>query len=225
MDENEKMPDEFETGAAAEGDVDEVVIVDEFVEVEIMEASMSAFGSVVCDEFDGRYSAIGSASVAGDAELGGSLVGAINAESVALRQGVAGAMVVSGDAAISQGCAPMVIAQSVEMESSGACMVVTGDASVARSWVGFMAARNATVSDDSRIIIDTRAGLIIGGLLFGGLGLLAVAVYLGARRIAERVPHLPHLPHLPQMPHLADLRKSPEFQRVAAMVGRLHRAG
>jgi hypothetical protein len=104
------------------------------------------------------------------------------------------------------------------------CCVVAGDASVARSWVGFMAARNAEISDDSRVIIDTRAGLIIGAFLLGGLGLLAVATYLGARRIAERMPHLPHLPHMPQMPHLADLRRLPDLPAISAMVAKMRHA-
>jgi hypothetical protein len=134
-------------------------------------------------------------------------------------------MVVSGDVSISQGCSSIVVARSVDIDTGGACCVVAGDASVARSWVGFMAARNAQISDDSRVIIDTRAGLIIGAFLFGGLGLLAVATYLGARRIAERTPHLPHLPHLPQMPHLAELRKLSESPAVAAMIARLRHAG
>jgi hypothetical protein len=207
---------------------DATVFEDEFVDVDVVEASMTAFGSVNCGEFGATKSAIASAEVAGDADITMSMVGAVSAESVSLKQGATFAMVASGDAAISQGCSSVIVAKSVDMETAGACMVVAGDASVARSWVGFMAARNAQFSDDSRVIIDTRAGLIIGAFLFGGLGLLAVATYLGARRIAERMPHLPHLPHMPhmrQMPQLAHLRKLQEMPAVAEMIAKLRHAG
>ena len=215
-----EAPEDFAADDAEEFD-------DDFVDVDIMEASMTAFGTVSCDEFGATQSAIASASVAWDAEISASIVGALSADSIGLRQGAAAAMVVSGDAAVSQSFSSVVVARSVEMESSGACCVVTGHATVARSWVGFMAARNAEISDDSRVIIDTRAGLIIGALLFGGLGLLAVATYMGARRIAERIPRLPNMPHLPQMPnmpHLADLPHMPDLSAVAAMVSKMRRA-
>jgi hypothetical protein len=231
--------DEGPEGSNAE---DEEMLEDDFVDVDIMEASMTAFGSVSCDEFSARASAIASAAVAGDAEISASVVAALTADSVALRQGGAMAMIVSGDAAVSQGGAQVIVARHVELESSGAGVLVAGDASVARSWVGFMAARNAEISDDSRVIIDTRAGLIIGGLLFGGLGLLAVAVYLGAHRISGRMPHLPRLPgmqgshgmhgHLhPQMhahmhrPSLADLPKLPDMSAFTDMIAKLRNAG
>ncbi len=213
------------TGESEAAPDDAIVFEEDFVDVDVMEASMTAFGSVNCGEFGASKSAVGSASVAGDADIERSVVGAINAESVTLTQGAALAMVVSGDAAISQGGASVVVARSVEIETGAACCVIAGDASVARSWVGFMAARNAQISDDSRVIIDTRAGLIIGAFLFGGLGLLAVATYLGARRIAERMPHLPHLPSMAQMPHLADLRKMADSPAVAAMIARMRHAG
>jgi len=221
--------DEQPGGFTAE---DDAMLDDDFVDVDIMEASMTAFARVSCDEFSARGSAIASASVAGDAEISGSLVAALSADSVALRQGGAVALIVDADAALSQSAAQVIVARHVELESSGAGILVTGDAAVARSWVGFMAARNAEFSDDSRVIIDTRAGLIIGGLLFGGLGLLAVAVYLGARCISERTPHLPHLRGMhghahPQMhrPNLADLAKIPEMPAFADMIAKLRNAG
>lgn len=224
--------DEEPDGFTAE---DEVAFDDDFVDVDIMEASMTAFARVSCDEFSARGSAVASASVAGGAEIIASAVAALSADSVALRQSGAVALIVDADAALSQSAAQVVVARHVELESSGAGILVAGDAVVARSWVGFMAARNAEISDDSRVIIDTRAGLIIGGLLFGGLGLLAVAVYLGARRISERMPHLPHLqgmrgPHghvHPQMHRLslAAMPKIPEMSALADMIAKLRNAG
>jgi hypothetical protein len=111
-----------------------------------------------------------------------------------------------------------------------------------------MAARNASLSDDSRVVIDTRAALIIGGLLFGGLGLLGLGAFLAGRRIAEKIPHMPwsghghrhgahpghmaqmmrarmhEMPHVPQMPTLP---KMPEIKidvpAIMEMIAKLRR--
>lgn len=226
-----------EPGMAAPFDAtdqsDEDLYEDDFTDVDIMEASATAFGQVFCDEFGATGSAIASASVAGDAEITGSVIGALSADGVAMRQAAAMAMVVSGDVAVSQGGASLIVARHVEVETGGACCIVASEASVARSWVGLMAARNATISDDSRVIIDTRAGLIIGAFLFGGLGLLAAATYLGARRVADRMPHLPRLPHMGHMqrmaemhmPHLGNLPKMPDLSAMTEAIAKLRHAG
>lgn len=208
---------------------DETAFDGDFVDVDIMEATATVFGSVMCEEFSAQGSAIASASVAGDAEISASAIGAVSADTVAMRQAAATVMVVSGDVAVSQGGAALIVARQVEVETGGACCVVASEATVARSWVGFMAARNATISDDSRVIIDTRAGLIIGAFLFGGLGLLAVATFLGARRIADRMPRMPRMPHMPhmqdiRMPHMADLPKMPDLSGVTDLIAKLRRA-
>lgn len=213
---------------------------EDFVDVDIMEASMTAFGTVSCDEMSATHSAIASASVAGDAELDGCIVGALSADGVAIRHGGAIAMAVAGDAAVSQGAAQLIVAKHADLESSGTGILVTGDATLARSWVGFMAARNAEITDGSRVIIDTRAGLIIGAFLFGGLGLLACAVYFGARRMAERMPHLPwaqtghrgmhghgRMPMHARFAHmqLADMPKLPDLPQIGEIVAKLRHAG
>jgi hypothetical protein len=213
---------------------DEVMVDDsDYVEVEIMEASMTAIGTVSTEEFEGTQCAIGSAAVEGDASISASAIGIMSAGSVGLHQAGACVIVVDGDAAIEQGGAQLIVAQRVDMENAGACIMVSGEANVARSWVGLMAARNATISDDSRVIIDGRAALIIGGLLFGGLGLVALAVFLGARRMAARIPHLPswahtsamqarlrHL-HMPDLPKVPDMPKLPDMSAIADMIARL----
>jgi len=217
---------------------DQLLVDDsDYVEVEMMEASMTAIGTVSTEEFEGTQCAIGSAAVEGDASISASAVGLLTAGSVGLHQAGAAVIVVDGDAAIEQGGAQLIVAQRVDMENAGALVMVAGEASVARGWVGLMAARNATISDDSRVIIDGRAALIIGGLLFGGLGLVALAIFLGARRMASRIPHLPswahtsamqarlrHL-HMPDLPKVPDLPKLPDMSAIADMVAKLRRAG
>jgi len=214
------------------------------IDVMTMSASMTAIGSVNTEEFEATQSAIATAIVEGDASVSASAIGSLNAASAGVHQALAGVMVVDGDVSIDQGGAGVIVANSVGVEHGGVGTLIAGDATLARSWVGVMAARNATLSDDSRVIIDARAALIIGGLLFGGFGLVAVAVYMAGRRIADRMPHLPFAAarhaaaadagHMAAMvrarmqgmslPHLADLPKMPDLSAVADMLGKLRRA-
>jgi len=217
---------------------------DDTIDVMTMSASMTALGSVNTEEFEATQCAIATALVEGDASVSASAIGALNASSAGIHQAVAGVMVVDGDVSIDQGGAGVIVAGSVGIEQGGVGTLIAGDATLARSWVGVMAARNATLSDDSRVIIDTRAALIIGGLLFGGLGLVAVAVYMAARRIATRIPHLPfagarhaaaaEAGHVAAMmrarmqglsiPHLSELRGLPDLSVVADAIGKLRRS-
>lgn len=210
----------------------------ETLEVEMMQATNTAIGSLQTVDFAGSQSAIGSALVEGDAEISSSLIGMVTAGSVELFQGAAGVVMVDGDASVEQGAAQVLVARTATIESGGAGVLVTGDAALARSWVGVMAARNAEISEDSRVIIDVKAALIIGAFLFGGLGLVAAAMLMGARRVASRMPHLPlmhhghggahamRMPHLhmPDMPKLPDLPKMPDLPNVADLVAKLRRA-
>lgn len=202
--------------------------------VEMMEATATALGSVSAIEFAARQSAIGSADVGGDAEVSGSLVGVVNAGSVGLYQGAAVVILANEDAAIEQGATQVLVTRSADLERSGAGVIVTREAHIARSWVGVMAARNATLSEGSRVLVDARAALIIGALLFGGLGLLAMGVYLGARHVAARIPHLPWAghrhpahralptPHLPRV-QLPDMARLADIPQLAGLIAKLHR--
>lgn len=165
------------------------------LEVVAMHATTTAIGSVNAEEFDATQCMIATATVDGDAAVGASLVGVLSAGSASVHQGAAAVVIVDGETSIEQGGAQVLVAREVDMDRSGAGIVVTGEASLARSWVGVMAARNATLSDDSRVVIDTRSALIIGGLLFGGLGLVAICMLLAGRRIASRIPHMPWSGH------------------------------
>jgi hypothetical protein len=225
-------------GQATTDEADDDLYAGEFevLEVETMDASMTVIGSVSTSELSATQSMIGSASVSGDAEIVASAVGVLTTGSVDVHQSGACAMMVDGDASIDQSAVQVAVAHRIDIESGGAGIVVADEVSVAHGWVGVMAARNAALSDDSRVIIDGRSALIIGGLLFGGLGLVAIAVCLGARRVAARIPHAPwasghhghggwrahgtspHLPHV-QMPDL------PDMPPLGELVAKLRHAG
>lgn len=232
----ESEPDEL---LADENDVLEVVA---------MHASSTVLGSISAEEFDAEQCLIGSATVDGDASIGASVLGVLSANSVGVHQGGAAVMVVDGDASIDQGGAQVIVARSAGIEQGGVGVLVAGDAQLARSWVGVMAARNATLSDDSRVIIDAKAALIIGGLLFGGFGLVALAVLMAGRRVASRLPHMPwagtahhggslqghmakmmrarmggasHMPHMPSMP---DMSKMPDLSAIADLLAKVRKA-
>jgi len=218
---------------AAEDELAEM-LDDEYdvMEVVAMHASMTAIGTVTTEEFEASQSAIAAANIEGDGSLSGCAIGMLSAESLGIHQGAAAVMIVDGDASVDQGGAVVLVADTAGVEQGGVGVLVANEANLARSWVGFMAARNATLTDDSRVVIDARGALIIGGLLFGGLGLVAFAVFMAGKRIAARIPRMPHLPHLPQMPqipqmhmpNLADLPKLPDLSAVVDMVTKLRRA-
>ena len=240
---------EMETGMGAMPEGESTGLLDdenEVLEVVAMHSSSTVLGSVSAEEFDAQQCLIGSATIDGDASIGASAVGMLSAGSVGIHQGGAMVMVVGGDASIDQGGAQVIVARSAGIEQGGVGVLVAGEADLARSWVGIMAARNATLSDDSRVIIDTKAALIIGGLLFGGFGIVALAVLLAGRRIAMRLPHLPWAGHrrglmhshmarmmrarmqgvqMPQMPHMPDLPKMPDMSAIADAIAKMRHAG
>ena len=83
-------------------------------------------------------------------------------------------------------------------------MLVTGEADVKHSWVGIVIAPKATVSEDSRVIISTKAALIIAAAVLGGFGLVALAFALGMRRVVRRGATLP----LPSLQTLQSVQRS-----------------
>jgi hypothetical protein len=193
--------------AAEELDLEPIVL-------EELHANMTAIGSAEAATLVASQSALGNVSVEGDAEVSASAVGGLSTiGSAAVRQSIVGAIMSDGEASLSQGMAPLIMAKRVDMSTSGACVVAADDVSVTKSWIGLMAARNATLSEDSRVVIDWRAALIIGALLMGGFAIVAVGVFLAGRRIADalgratdKLPDLHNLPHMPDLSHLqADL--------------------
>jgi hypothetical protein len=166
-------------------ETDDVDMTDEeydSLEVVAMNASMTAIGSVHTEEFEATQCAIGTASVDGDASIGASAIGALTADSVGVHQGFASLMIVDGDVSIDQGGAQLIVAQTVGIDQGAVGTLVAGEATLAHSWVGMMAARNVTLSEDSHVIVGTRAAFVIGAALLGGLAAVACALFFGERR-------------------------------------------
>jgi F0F1-type ATP synthase membrane subunit c/vacuolar-type H+-ATPase subunit K len=184
--------------------------------------SLSAIGTVSADTFSATGSAIGVASVDGDAAITASLSPAVLTRgTTTVQQSYVSAIIVGGGAEtrVHQAATPLIIGKSVDMTQSGTCALVTGEADVKRSWVGVVISPKTTVSDDSRVMVSTTAALIIGAAVLGGLGLVAAAIVFGVRAAARRhaaamrpslsLPHLRHMPdfsaiHLPDLGALAE---------------------
>jgi hypothetical protein len=178
------------------------------VTVDSLSARMTAIGSAQTASLTATQSALGNVSVEGGATVSASMVGMLSAGDVTLRQSAVGAVMADGDASVSQAFSPLIVGRRVETSGTVNCLTVAEESSATRSWIGLMAARNATLLEGSRVLIDWRAALILGLVVLGGFGIVAVVVWLAARRVIAAVAsvsaNLPHLPHLPQMPHIPE---------------------
>jgi hypothetical protein len=161
--------------------------------------------------------AVGSMEVAGDAVLMQSAVGMLSTKGGAtLERGCACAVMAEGDVTVTQGASGLIIGRRVEAERSGSCVMIGSETEVRRGWVGLLLARKTTLSEDSRVLFDWKAALILAAVMLGIFGVVLVIAFVLARRamrtaseLRARLPHLPELPHLPDWVHALDrLRKS-----------------
>ena len=168
-------------------------------EAEEIHASGTAIGSAHAGSLTATASAIGLANIEGDAQISVSAVPILRTTGGAtFTQAYASAVIVGGDMEIHQAAAPVIIGKSLDATQVGACVVVSGDADVKRSTVGLLLSRNATVSEDSRVLLGTKAALIIACALFGGFAFVAIAMIMSAQRVAEWRPEI-SLPKLAQL--------------------------
>lgn len=175
------------------------------LEGDSVQANLSAIGKVRARSFSGTGSAIGVASVDGDATVTASMTPAVICRGDAmLQQSYVSAMIVSGggNTKVHQAASPLIVGKTVDLAQSAGGVVVTGSADVKSSWVGVVLSPKTVVSEDSRVIVSTKAALIIAAALFGGLGLVALAIALGVRRAMRWRPHV----SLPNMPDLSGLQ-------------------
>ena len=182
-----------------------------------VQANLSAMGTVSAGSLSATGSAIGAASVDGDATITASMVPALIARGdTTFQQSYASAVIVGGGAEtkLHQAFAPLIVGKTMDLTQSGACALVTGEADVKSSWIGLVLSPKTNVSEDSHVIISTRAALIIALALFGGFGLVALAITLGVRRVVRWRPTigLPSLPALPSLPSSINLPNLAELQ-------------
>lgn len=201
----EEAADVFADGDADAVDADVAEISFSAVQrtsAQSISATGSAIGVAKAEGIDAIGSAIGMASVGGDLSTRFSSTPLVNVHGDAsIRQSYASALVAGGTVEMTQAVAPLVAGREVHIDLGGGAAVVAGDVKVERGFIGVLLAGRAEVGDETRVLIGTRAALIMGGVLLGGFALLAIAGVLGVRKLAEWRPvdfdefaeHLPWL--------------------------------
>jgi len=173
-------------------------------EQDALKANMSAIGTVRTGSLDATASAIGFANVSGDAALTASAAPVVLTKgNVSLHQCYTSAIIAGTEVDASQAGAPLIIGKKVRVEQGGAMVMVSGRSKVKHGFVGVLLTPQATVSEDSRVLVGTKAALIIAAALLGGFGLLAVVMAFGVKRVAAWRPHL-NTRHLPQLAEIQE---------------------
>ncbi|HEY5541412.1 MAG TPA: hypothetical protein VIL41_08165 [Coriobacteriia bacterium] len=183
-----------------------------------IQANFSAIGTVDATSLSATGSVIGVASIDGDATITASVTPALLTRGdTTVQQSYVSAVIVGGggDTRVHQAFAPIIVGKTMDLTQAGGAVLVTGEADVKRSWVGIVIAPKATISEDSRVLISTKAALIIAAALFGGLGLVALAVTLGVRRVMSWRPSI-SLPSMPSLPDLSAIQERWRHLRRAA---------
>lgn len=169
---------------------------------ETAEANLSAVGVAKTEDLTAVGSAIGVVTAEGDAEVNTSMVPLFVAKGDAsFHQAYASAFIAGGTVDVRQGGSPIIVGKQLSVEQGGGLVMLASEAQVSRGFVGLLVSPNATVSDDSRVLLSTKAALIIAAALLGGFGIIAVVMVLGVRRVMQWRPQI----HLPSMPSLADI--------------------
>lgn len=159
------------------------------LEADIVDATGCAFARASTSDLGMGASAIALAEVHGDAWARFSAVALAYAEGdITLSTSYTSAVVAGGVVEMKTSLAPVVAGKEVSLDTSWACIAAGGEVTVENSWVGIVISPDATIAENSRVLITPRVGLLIGAFLFGGLGLIALAIYVGARRLAEWRP-------------------------------------
>jgi hypothetical protein len=161
------------------------------VEAKDMRASLSAMVSAEAEQLDATASAVGVASVEGDADVGTSFVGVVSAKGdTTIHQSVAGAVIGGESVSVSQGGSPVLISRAISMNTGAGGAILAGEANVQRGWIGVLLTPKATISEDSRVLIGPAAALILSVAVLGGFGIAAYFAARGAKRMLAWRPQL-----------------------------------
>jgi len=147
---------------------------------EDMQANLSAVGIAKTDWFESIGSALGAAIVDGDAEISTSAVPLVITKGNAdFHQAYASAFVAGDTVSVHQGGSPLMIAKKLRVKQGGGVVMIAGRAKVKRSFVGVLFSRDTEISEDSRVFVTGKSAALISAALFGGLAVLAVALFGG----------------------------------------------
>jgi hypothetical protein len=167
------------------------------LEATSLQASLSVIGSAHAEDFEAVGSAVGFASVGGDATITASASPIVHAKGdIHVRQAYTSAVIAGGDMEISQAFAPIIVGKQLSVQQGGACVAVAGDAEIKGGFVGVLLSPKASVSEDSRVLLSTTGALIIAAAILGGFGIVALVMTLGVRRVMSWRPSI----SVPQMP-------------------------
>jgi hypothetical protein len=179
------------------------------LESEKLQANLSAIATAQTGSLEAVGSAVGFASVSGDASLTASAAPIVYAKGdISVRQCYTSAVLAGGDMDISQAGAPLIVGKKLDVSQGGALVMLSGESMVSNGFVGILLTPKATVADDSRVLIGTKAALIIAAALLGGFGLVALVMVLGVRRVMSWRPQI----NVPQLPNIAGLQE--RWQRI-----------
>ena len=161
---------------------------------EYMEVDLAVLGSAYAEEFSATGCAIGYAPIEGDATITASAVPLIKVDGDAVfKQAYASAFIAGGAIDMKQAATPVMLTRAAELEQSATCLMIAGETAVERSAVGVLISGRASISDDSRVLISTKAAIIIALAVLGGFGLVALVMVLGAQQVASKRPRF-HMP-------------------------------
>lgn len=153
----------------------------------------SAVGSVTARQADIAGSAVGSLSAEGQVTVSMSATGIVNGQAdVSLDKGYATVMVAGGDLSVRQGGGSVLAGNTVSVDTGGAALMVAGEADVRKGWIGILLTRDANLSEDSRVIVDTKAAIIISAVLAAGFAMVAAIMADAFGRVFEQIRHRLH---------------------------------
>lgn len=186
------------------------------VSAQSLQANLSAIVSAHTGTLEAVGSAIAFSNVGGDATITASASPLVYAKGdVSVRQSYTSAVLAGSNMHISQAGAPLIVGKQLDINQGGGVVLLSGEANVSNGFVGVLLSPKATVSDDSRVLLSTKAALIIAAALLGGFGLIAVVMVVGMKRMMARrhrfhmpsMPHMPNMPHIPNMPSVAEIEQ------------------
>lgn len=147
------------------------------VHAENLQANLSAVVVAQTDFVASVGSANGIMLVSGDADVNTSAVPILSVKGdVNFHQAYASAVIAGGTVEVRQGGAPLMLAKKLKVNHGGGAVLVAGQAKVKHGFVGVLLTREAQLSDDTRILMDSRSAFVVGAALLGGLGLIALAL-------------------------------------------------